>query len=173
MRVSASLVVLFGSALLLAACGKPAPAASGSDQPPTPAEPASAPAAAPALTDAQKKAALAELPAAYQSADLDNGQAKFALCKSCHTAIQGGGDMTGPNLFGVFGRKAGTKEGFAYSDAMKASGITWDADKINAWITKPSALVPGTKMTYIGMSDAKDRVDLIAYLKTITTAPKS
>lgn len=173
MRIPASLVVLFGAASLLAACGKSAPASSGSDQPSAPSEPASSPAASTELTDAQKKAALADLPAAYQTADLDNGQAKFALCKSCHTAVQGGGDMTGPNLFGVFGRKAGTKEGFAYSDAMKASGITWDADKINTWITKPSAMVPGTKMTYVGMSDAKDRTDLIAYLKTITTAPKS
>jgi cytochrome c len=161
-------MVMLGAASLLAACGKPA-----SDQPAAPAEPASAPAAVAPLTDAQKKAALAELPAAYQTADLDNGQAKFALCKSCHTAIKDGGDMTGPNLFGVFGRKAGSKPGFAYSDALKASGITWDADKLNAWITSPKTLVPGTKMTYIGMEDPKDRTDLIAYLKTITTQPKS
>ncbi len=168
MSVKASMVVLFGAASLLAACGKPA--SSGGDQPAAPAEPASAPAAP--LTDAQKKAALAELPAAYQTADLDDGQARFALCKSCHTAIEGGGDMTGPNLYGVFGRKAGTKAGFAYSDALKASGITWDADKLNAWITSPKTLVPGTKMTYVGMDDAQGRTNLIAYLKTVTTPPK-
>jgi cytochrome c len=164
------MLVLMGAAALLSACGKPA--SSGSDQPSAPAEPASAPAASAPLTDAQKKAALADLPAAYQTADLDNGQAKFALCKSCHTAIEGGGDMTGPNLYGVFGRKAGSKTGFSYSDALKASGITWDADKINTWITNPKALVPGTKMTYIGMEDPKDRTDLVAYLKTITTPAK-
>ncbi|HEX7759907.1 MAG TPA: cytochrome c family protein [Caulobacteraceae bacterium] len=170
MTVKASMVVLFGAACLLAACGKPA--SSGSEQPAAPAEPASAPAAAAPLTDAQKKAALADLPAAYQTADLDDGQAKFALCKSCHTAIEGGGDMVGPNLYGVFGRKAGTKAGYTYSDPLKASGITWDADKISAWITKPAALVPGTKMTYVGMEDAQSRTNLIAYLKTITTPPK-
>lgn len=171
MRRTVSMIAALGAAALLAACSKPA--APGPDQPAAPTEPASAPAAAPAaLTDAEKKAALAELPAAYQTADLDNGQARFALCKSCHTAIEGGGDMTGPNLFAVFGRKAGTKAGFAYSDAMKSSGITWDADKLNIWITKPSALVPGTKMTYVGMQDAKDRTDLIAYLKVATTAKK-
>ena len=156
------------AAAALSACSKPA--APSADQPAAPTEPASAPAAAPAaLTDADKKALLATLPAAYQTADLDNGQAKFALCKSCHTAIEGGGDMTGPNLFGVFGRKAGTKAGFAYSDAMKASGITWDAAKLDAWIMSPKAVVPGTKMTYIGMADAKDRTDLIAYLKVATS----
>ena len=171
MRVRASMVMMFGAAALLAACGKPA--SSGSDQPAAPAEPASAPAAAAPLTDAQKKAALADLPATYQTADLDDGQAKFALCKSCHTAIEGGGDMTGPNLYGVFGRRAGTKAGFVYSDPLKASGITWDADKLNAWITSPKTLVPGTKMTYIGMEDAKSRTDLIAYLKTIATPRKS
>ena len=172
MNGKVSMMAVVAAAALLAACGKPA--TPSADQPASPTEPASAPVAAPAtLTDADKKAMLAELPAAYQTADLDNGQAKFALCKSCHTAIEGGGDMTGPNLFGVFGRKAGTKAGFNYSDPMKASGITWDADKLNAWITSPRTLVPGTKMTYIGMSDPKDRTDLIAYLRVSTAAPGS
>jgi cytochrome c len=156
-------------AALAGACSKPS--SGGSDQPAQPSEPASAPGEPAALSDAQKKALLAELPTAYQSADLDNGQSRFVLCKSCHTTAEGGADMTGPNLFGVFGRKAGTKAGFAYSDAMKASGITWDAVQLDAWITKPSAKVPGTKMTYIGMADAKDRTDLIAYLKVATSAP--
>ncbi|MGA0601012.1 c-type cytochrome [Caulobacter sp. KR2-114] len=172
MRIGTSVVVILGAASLLAACGKSGGASStaSADQPSAPAEPASAPAA---LTDAQKKALLAELPAAYQTADLDSGQAKFALCKSCHTAVKDGGDMTGPNLHGVFGRKAGSKEGFAYSDALKASGITWDADKLNQWLTNPKGLVPGTKMTFVGLQDPKDRTDLIAYLKTITSDPKS
>jgi cytochrome c len=168
MSVKVSITIAVAVAAL-AACSKPA--APGADQPAAPAEPASAPTPAPAaLTDADKKTLLAQLPAAYQTADLDNGQAKFALCKSCHTAIEGGGDMTGPNLFGVFGRKAASKPGFAYSDALKSSGITWDAVKLDAWVTSPRTLVPGTKMTYIGMSDPKDRTDLIAYLKVATSA---
>jgi cytochrome c len=153
--------------LALAACGK------SSTQPPPAAAPeaTSEAAAPPALTDAQKKTLLAGLPAAYQSADLDNGQAKFAICKTCHTVAKGGGVMTGPNLFGVFGRKAGTSPGFAYSDGMKTLGITWDADKISQWIANPRALVSGTKMTYIGLENAKDRTDVVAYLKTVTSAP--
>ena len=141
--------------------GLPQPAPAADRPPPRP----------PPVTDAAKKAALAALPAAYQSADLDNGQAKFALCKSCHTLVKGGAEMTGPNLWGVFGRKAGATPGYSYSDGLKASGITWDAAKIDQWIANPKAIVPNTKMTYIGMQDPKDRTDVIAYLKVATTPP--
>jgi cytochrome c len=151
---------------LVASCSKPA---APPEAPAATAPEAAATPAAPALTDAQKKALLAQLPAAYQTADLDNGQAKFAICKTCHTTAQGAGAMTGPNLYGIFGRKAGAEPGFAYSDGLKALGITWDAASLDKWIANPHALVPGTKMTYIGMSNAKDRADLIAYLKTATS----
>jgi cytochrome c len=152
--------------LTLAACGGPAPsntAASGGGTT-TPAAPVT-------LTDAQKKALVAELPPAYQAADLSNGEAKFAVCRSCHTTAQGGDDMVGPNLFGIFGRKAGSKSGFTYSDDLKAAGWTWDAGELDKWITNPHALLAGTKMTYIGMPDATDRRDLIAFLKVQTSPP--
>jgi cytochrome c len=155
--------------LTLAACSKPA-APAGQEANAVSAEAPSAP-APPPLTDAQKKALLADLPAAYQGADLDSGQAKFAICKTCHNVAKGAGNMTGPDLYEVFGRKAGTAPGFVYSDGLKALGITWDAATLDKWITNPHAMVPGTKMTYIGMSDPKDRTDLIAYLKTVTSPP--
>ena len=153
--------------LALMACGKSSTQPASTAAPEATSE-ASAP---PTLTDAQKKALLADLPAAYQSADLDNGQAKFAICKTCHTVAQGAGAMTGPNLYGLFGRKAGTSPGFAYSDGLKALGVTWDADKISQWIANPRAMVSGTKMTYIGLENAKDRSDVVAYLKTVTSPP--
>jgi cytochrome c len=154
--------------LALAACGKPAPAASSTTETSAP------PAPAPTLTDAQKKTLVAELPPAYQAADLSNGEAKFALCRSCHTTSPGGDDMTGPNLWGVFGRKAGSKASFTYSDDLKNAGWTWDADRINTWIANPRAVLPGTKMTFIGLQDPNDRRDVIAFLKTQTSpAPKS
>jgi cytochrome c len=168
MRQQVLTMCAFAAALALGACGRPA---QQSDQPGTPAEPASAPAEPAALTDAQKTAILATLPAAYQTADIDNGQSRFALCKSCHTTAEGGPDTTGPNLHGVFGRKAGTKPGYHYSDAVKASGIVWSADTINTWIENPKKDVPGTKMTYVGMNDAKARTDLIAYLAIATATP--
>jgi len=154
----------------LVACSNPSQNSSAGNASPAPAPaPAPTPAAAPALTDADKKALLATLPAAYQGADLDNGQAKFALCKACHTYAQGGDAGVGPNLWGIFGRKSGSAAGFSYSDGLKALNVTWDADKLNTWITKPSAMVSGTKMTYAGMESAKDRIDVIAYLKTVSS----
>jgi cytochrome c len=143
----------------LAACNKPA---SG---PPAETTTASTPTTAPApMTDAEKKAALAALPAPYNAADLDNGESKFALCSTCHTLQQGGPNMTGPNLYGVFGRKAATVAGFTYSDVLKAAGWTWDAQHLDAWITDPKVVAPGTKMTFAGMKDPKDRTDVIAYV---------
>jgi cytochrome c len=164
----ATTILMVSAAALLAACSQPSTpsgnAASVSAAAPEPPPP-------PPLTDAQKKTLLAQLPAAYQNADLANGEAKFAICKTCHNTAQGAGDMTGPDLWGIFGRKAGSEPGFAYSDGMKALGITWDAEAIDKWISGPNKMIPQTKMTYIGMENAKDRVDLIAYLKTVTSPP--
>jgi cytochrome c len=166
MRVSIPMLVLVTAASLLAACGKSQTAStSGAAE--------TAPAPAPAEpTPEQAKALIATLPAPYNAADLDNGKHKFAQCRACHTTPQGGPNMTGPNLWDVFGRKAGSLDGFAYSDGMKAAGWTWDAAQIDKWITDPRAVIPGTKMTFFGIRDPKDRVDVIAYLKSETTAPK-
>ncbi len=117
-----------------------------------------------AMSDADKQKALAALPAPYNTADLANGESKFALCATCHTLPQGAPNMTGPNLHGVFGRKAGTLSGYTYSDPLKATGWTWDAAHIDTWITDPKVAVPGTKMTFVGLKDPKDRTDVIAYL---------
>jgi cytochrome c len=157
------------AAALLAACSQPSAPAGGGPNAVSAAAPASPPPAP--LTDAQKKALLASLPAQYQTADLANGEAKFAICKTCHTTAQGAGDMVGPNLWGIFGRKAGSEAGFSYSDGMKALGITWDAQAIDKWISNPRSMIPETKMTYIGMENPKDRADVIAYLKTVTSPP--
>ncbi|HUZ13706.1 MAG TPA: cytochrome c family protein [Caulobacteraceae bacterium] len=163
------LAAALASALALGACGKPNNPGVGSEQPIMGSEqPSSAPAA---LTSAQKQALLAQLPSPYRSADLSNGQAKIAICLSCHTLTQGGADMTGPNLWGVFGRKAGSEPGFAYSDAMKGAGWIWDADRLNTWIADPRAVLPGTKMTFVGLADPTDRRDVIAYLKIATSPP--
>ena len=155
------------AAVSLAACGQPASnganAAAGASSP-TVGGP-------PELTDAQKKALVAELPAAYQGADLSNGESQFAVCRACHTLNQGGEDMTGPNLWGIFGRKAGAKPGFAYSDDMKNAGWTWDAGRIDTWITNPHAVLAGTKMTFVGMPSATNRRDVIAFLKVQTSPP--
>jgi len=154
------IVTAAACAALLAGCNKQAntsQSATSSAQ-----QPSATP--APALSAEEMKKAQASLPAPYNTADLDNGQSKFALCSTCHTLPEGAPNMTGPNLHGIFGRKAASAPGFNYSDAMKAAGWTWDAQRIDTWITDPKATLPGTKMTFAGLKDPKDRTDVIAYL---------
>lgn len=150
MRLAASIAAL----LMLSACG------GGGDE----GGSAPAPAAeAPALTDAQKQEIVAALPAPYNTADIKAGQGKYGMCRSCHTLTEGGARMTGPNLHGLLGSKAATRD-FNYSAALKAANLTWDAPTLDKWIEDPRAMVPGTKMAFVGIKDAKARIDLIGYL---------
>ena len=89
----------------------------------------------------------------------------FAACSSCH-AVTPGQNGIGPSLAGVFGRKAGSDPSFVYSEAMKTSGKVWDEATLDAWLSNPMGMVPGTKMTYMGQSDPAKRAATIAYLKT-------
>ena len=147
-------------AVALAGCSKPTAPVENAFSAATPA-PVSA-------EDRQKL--LAALPAPYNAGDLANGEAKFGLCRSCHTIEPGGANMTGPNLHGIFGRAAAGAAEFKYSDALKGSGIVWDADHLNQWLEKPQTYLPGTKMSFAGLKDAKDRTDLIAYLMIETAS---
>ena len=73
--------------------------------------------------------------------------------------------MTGPNLHGFFGTKAGTHNSkFKYSDAIKAAGFTWDLEHLNGWLADPKGYLEGTKMTFAGVKDEEDRRDLVAYV---------
>ena len=96
----------------------------------------------------------------------DKKPVAFAQCVSCH-AVEPGKNGVGPSLAGVFGQKAGAVAGYAYSDANKNSGLTWDEATLDTYLTNPMKVVPGTKMTYAGMPDAAKRKDVIDYLKTL------
>ncbi|MCI0468333.1 MAG: cytochrome c family protein [Beijerinckiaceae bacterium] len=97
--------------------------------------------------------------------DAAEGEKIFAQkCKVCHQIGEGAKNFVGPELNGLSGRKAGAVEGFSYSDAMKASGITWDDATLKEFLTSPKAKVPGTKMIFAGLSKEGDRDNLIAYL---------
>ena len=90
----------------------------------------------------------------------------FGQCAACHSAMPGMNGV-GPSLAGVVGRKAGTLAGFSYSAAMTAYGKTWDEATLDAYLTSPAKVVPGTRMTYMGQSDPAKRAEIIAYLKTL------
>jgi len=96
--------------------------------------------------------------------DSTHGQQLFARCAACHTIGQSGGKI-GPSLNGVVGRKAGSLVGYAYSPAMKASGLKWDAATLARFLQAPSKTVPGTKMFFPGLPNPQDRADLTAYLQ--------
>jgi cytochrome c len=103
-----------------------------------------------------------------QSADPAAGQAAFARCKICHTVEAGGRSTVGPNLHGVFGRKAGASDKFAYSEAMKNSGIVWDDDNLAKYLRSPREFIPGNKMAFPGIKDDGLIADLVAYLHQAT-----
>jgi cytochrome c len=97
--------------------------------------------------------------------DAAAGGIAFQQCADCHSP--GANDGVGPGLKGVFGRRAGSKDGFVYSPALAKAGITWDAAALDAFLTDPKAAVSGTTMAWPGDDDAKERADLIAYLRTL------
>lgn len=104
---------------------------------------------------------------ALAAGDPAAGKSMFSRCAACHNAAKGGPNMIGPNLFGLVGRKAGSVANFSYSNAMKTSGIAWTPDKLDAYLTHPAQVVPGNRMAFAGIADAKQRADLIAYLGTL------
>lgn len=148
-------------ALALTGCGPGGD--SGGAAPAAPAAPARR-----EPTTAEKAALLAALPAPWNQADLDNGRRVFARCRSCHTITEGGPNMTGPNLHGVFGRQAGVHPGFNYSTAVREAGFAWDGERLDHWLENPRTFLKGTKMSFAGIPDATDRRDVIAFLKVET-----
>jgi cytochrome c len=102
--------------------------------------------------------------------DAEAGAQVFQTCAACHT-LAPGEHRTGPSLAGVFGREAGAAEGFhRYSDALRSAGLVWREDTLDGFLADPQAFLPGNRMTFRGINDAQVRADLIAYLRTATTA---
>jgi cytochrome c len=112
---------------------------------------------APAVADSDLDARLA-------AANLKRGQLLYMVCKACHDVEAGLPHKVGPNLHGMFGRKAGTAEGFRYTDALVKSGIVWTPETMDAWLKQPGALVPGNGMAFAGIANDADRASLVAWL---------
>ena len=97
--------------------------------------------------------------------DVANGERSFGKCRACHQVGETAKNGIGPVLNGLFGRRAGSIEGYKYSEANKASGIVWEEQTFTAYIRDPKANMPGNKMAFAGLRNDKEIADLISYLR--------
>jgi cytochrome c len=105
------------------------------------------------------------------TASAERGANVAKQCQACHNFQEGAGAKIGPDLYGIVGRPIASVSGFSYSAPLKAKGGSWSFDELNKWLTKPSADVPGTAMTFAGISNEKQRADVIAYLDSLSANP--
>jgi cytochrome c len=105
------------------------------------------------------------------AADAAAGKTISTKCEQCHDLSKGGPNKIGPNLFGVVDRARASHEGFAYSSAMKGKPGNWTYDELFKFIKAPGVDIPGTKMSFAGLRSNKDRINLIAYLRSNADAP--
>jgi cytochrome c len=112
-------------------------------------------------------AALATVPPA-SAADLALGEQVYKKCERCHTLNAGGAQTEGPNLHGIFGRKAGTFPGWQFSDALKASGIVWNRQNMDEYLAKPKEFVPDGTMNFPGLRKPEERQAVIDYMEKAT-----
>ena len=164
-------LLVTASAALLAACG-----GGGGDAPAEPEKTVENPSPVPDTSTnsdatpvaADPSEAFAALPEPYKSADYARGKRTFKLCQSCHTLTDGGQNLVGPNLYGVFGRSIGAVEGFTYSKAVQEFDIVWTPEILAEWLESPRNFLPGNKMSFAGVRKPEDRTAVIAYIMAET-----
>lgn len=100
-----------------------------------------------------------------QARDVESGKASFRKCQPCHNIGEGAKSLIGPELNGLDGRKSGSVVGYAYTDANKSAGITWNEETFKEYIRDPRAKIPGTKMAFAGIKNDSEAADLWAFLK--------
>jgi cytochrome c len=105
------------------------------------------------------------------AADVAAGKTLSTKCEQCHDISKGGPNKIGPELWNVVGRTRATEAGFAYSSAMKAKGGSWTYDELFKFLHSPGSYIPGTKMSFAGLRSDKDRINLIAFLRTEEDTP--
>jgi cytochrome c len=141
-------------------------------EPGAPSKPGYAlPEPAPEAVVEAKKAPEVPLPILLAKADVKKGEADAKVCGACHNFAEGAGSKVGPDLWDVVDRDKGSVAGFDYSAGLKGKGGKWTFADLNAWLTKPAAYIPGTKMGYAGEDSPEKRADIIAYLDSLAKKP--
>lgn len=143
----------------------PAPSAPAPATPSAPATPAPATATGGPSADGTVLALLA-------AADAGAGKKAFRKCKACHSVDKGGAHKVGPNLWDVVGRAKAGAQGYKFSGALAGLGGTWTFADLDAFLAKPKAFAPGTKMRFNGVKKAAERAAVIAYLRSLSDSPK-
>jgi len=109
--------------------------------------------------------------ALFASTSAAEGAKVFKKCAACHSIKEGGANKIGPALWGVLGRAAGSVPGYKYSKAMAAHGKNWSFEEMNGFLIKPKDWIKGTKMSFAGLKNAKDRAAIILYMNENTNSP--
>ena len=120
---------------------------------------------------AAEAAALEPVAPMMAQASAARGAKVFKKCATCHSVTKGGKHKVGPNLWNIVAGARGAKAGFSYSKAIKGMEGRWTYESLNAFFAKPKAYMPRTKMAFGGLKKAKDRADLIAYLRSLSDSP--
>jgi cytochrome c len=121
---------------------------------------------------APKEEPLPDFAKAIPAADVKQGEQIAQRCAQCHDWSKGGPNKIGPNLYNVLGEPRGTgRNGYDFSSAMKSKGGTWTYAELFRFLKHPQVYIPGTKMTFAGLRSAKDRLDVIAYIRTWADTP--
>ncbi len=109
----------------------------------------------------------------FAEANIERGGQLFGQCRGCHGVDDGGMNLLGPNLYGVFRHKAGGNDKFGYTQALSTARFYWTPQALDGWLLNPSRFLPGNAMSFMGILNPDDRRDLIAWLLTVTASPEA